>query len=114
MHFLNYSSLLKQGAGISPIAGELQSLVFACQTCEDWLAHCPEILLYSECRGMLDMLGKASNPRHQKQRFNFKTQHIMGELEVQVVNSLAYHPASNGCAERGIKAVKVQLKKHQK
>ena len=102
------SSLLKQGAGISPIAGVLQSLVFASQTCEDWLAHCSEILLYSDCSGMLDMLGKniadISNPGHQKQvekiqRFSLKTQRIMGELGVHIVNSLAFHPASNECAK---------------
>ena len=29
-----------------------------------------------------------------------------------MVHSSAYHPASNRCAERGIKTVKEQLKKH--
>ena len=37
----------------------------------------------------------------------------MGDLGVQINHSSAYHPASNGFAERGIKTVKDQLKKHE-
>ena len=34
----------------------------------------------------------------------------MGKLGVQITHSSAYPPASNGCAESGIKTVKKQLK----
>lgn len=36
----------------------------------------------------------------------------MGLLGVKVTHSSAYKPASNGCAEYGIKTCKEQLKKH--
>ena len=36
----------------------------------------------------------------------------MCDLGMQIINSSARHPASNGCTKRGIKTVKEQLKKH--
>ena len=49
----------------------------------------------------------------QAQLFAKNLQAKMGDMGVQINHSSAYHPASNGFAERGIKTVKDQLKKHE-
>ena len=66
----NSSMLSEQQAGYSPIDGEAIALDFACQACHYWLYYCPEIILYSDCSGLLDMIKKPladiTNKRHQK------------------------------------------------
>ena len=66
----NSSLLSESQIGYSPIDAELISLDFASRACHYWLWCCPQIELYSDCSGMLDMLEKPiadiENRRHKK------------------------------------------------
>ena len=83
----NSSMLSENQVGYSPIDAEMISLDFAARACHYWLWCCPEIELYSDCSGMLDMIVKPiadiENRRHQKilsrlMNYNFKGTHIPG------------------------------------
>ena len=70
------SSLLGEAqVGYSPIDAELLGLDFAARACHYWLWYCPQIELYSDCSGMLNMLNKLmadiQNRRHQKKLTRF-------------------------------------------
>ena len=75
--------------GISQVDGELMSLVFACRATSYWTSHCPNLQLYSDCSGLLQMLDKSicdiKNPKHMKmlseiQTFQFESmKHIPGK-----------------------------------
>ena len=66
----NSSMLSEQQTGYSPIDSEAIALDFACQACHYWIYYCPEVILYSDCSGLLDMIEKPladiTNKRHQK------------------------------------------------
>ena len=51
----NSRLLSEQQAGYSPIDSEAIALDFACQACHYWIYYCPEVILYSDCNGLLDM-----------------------------------------------------------
>ena len=83
----NSSLLGESQVGYSPIDAELIGLDFAARCCHYWLWYCPQIELYSDCSGLLDMLKKPiadiQNRRHQKilirlQNYNFEGTHIAG------------------------------------
>ena len=83
----NSSFLGESQVGYSPIAAELIGLDFAARCCHYWLWYCPQIELYSDCSGLLDMMKKPiadiQNRRHQKilirlQNYNFEGTHIAG------------------------------------
>ena len=83
----NSSLLGENQVGYSPIDAELLGLDFASRACHYWLWCCPQIELYSDCSGMLDMLNKPiadiQNRRHQRiltrlMNYNFKGHHIPG------------------------------------
>jgi hypothetical protein len=93
----NSSMLPEQQTGYSPIDGEAIALDFACQACHYWIYYCPEIILYSECSGLLDMIEKPladiTNKRHQKiltriQNYNLKGVYIPG-LENRICDCLS-------------------------
>ena len=86
---VNANSSLLSGSqiGYSPIDCELTSLDFAVRGTHYWIWGCPEIKLYSDCSGLLDMMNKPladiTNRRHQKildrlQNYNFIGEHIPG------------------------------------
>ena len=52
----NSSLLSESQIGYSPIDAELISIDFASRACHYWLWCCPQIELYSDRSGMLDML----------------------------------------------------------
>ena len=54
----NSSLLSESQIGYSPIDAEMISLDFASRACHYWLWCCPQIELYSDCSGLLDMLSK--------------------------------------------------------
>ena len=64
------STMFPAGRGISPVDGELMALLFACRATSYWTRHCPNLHLYSDCSGLLQMLEKSicevRNPRHMK------------------------------------------------
>ena len=66
----NSSMLGEHQIGYSPIDAELLGLDFAMKSCHYWLFYCPEVKLYSNCTGLLDMLNKPLdsilNRRHQQ------------------------------------------------
>ena len=83
----NSSLLSESQIGYSPIDAEMISLDFASRACHYWLWCCPQIELYSDCSGLLDMLSKPiadiENRRHQKiltrlMNYNFNCTHIAG------------------------------------
>ena len=83
----NSSLLGENQLGYSPIDAEMIGLDFAARACHYWLWACPEIELYSDCSGMLDMMNKPiadiTNRRHQKvlariMQYNFNCNHIAG------------------------------------
>ena len=93
----NSSMLSEQQAGYSPIDSEAIALDFACQACHYWIYYCEEVVLYSDCSGLLDMIEKPicdiTNKRHQKiltriQNYNFKSVHIPG-LENRICDCLS-------------------------
>ena len=69
--------------------GELMALLFACRVTSYWTWHCPNLHLYSDCSGLLQMMEKnvceVRNPRHMRmlseiQGFQFaEVQHIAGK-----------------------------------
>ena len=83
------STMFPVNRGISPVDGELMSLVFACRATSYWTSHCPNLQLYSDCSGLLQMLDKnisdIKNPKHMKmlseiQTFQFQSmKHIPGK-----------------------------------
>ena len=54
----NSSLLGENQIGYSPIDAEMIGLDFTTRACHYWLWACPEIELYSDCSGMLDMMSK--------------------------------------------------------
>ena len=89
--------LSEQQTGYSPIDSEAIALDFACQACHYWIYYCQEIILYSDCSGLLDMIEKPladiTNKRHQKiltriQNYNLKGVHIPG-LENKICDCLS-------------------------
>ena len=53
------ASLLPTTKGeFSPIESEMISLDRAVTSCDHWLRHAPEIVLISDCSGLLDLLNK--------------------------------------------------------
>ena len=52
------STMFPAGRGISPVDGELMALLFACRATSYWTRHCPNLHLYSDCSGLLQMLEK--------------------------------------------------------
>ena len=83
------STMFPSNRGFSPIDGELMALVFACRATAYWTSHCPNLHLYSDCSGLLQMLEKnisdIKNPKHMRmlcelQTFQFQTmRHIPGK-----------------------------------
>ena len=83
------STMFPVNRGFSPVDGELMSLVFACRATAYWTSHCPNLHLYSDCSGLLQMLDKnisdIKNPQHMKmlcelQTFQFQSmRHIPGK-----------------------------------
>merc|ERR1711888_200140 len=83
------STMFPRNRGFSPIDGELMDLVFACRSTGYWTSHCPDLHLFSDCSGLLQMLKKhivdVKNPLHRKllceiPSFNFKTvRHVPGK-----------------------------------
>ena len=83
------STMFPAGRGISPVDGEIMALLFACRATSYWTLHCPNLHLYSDCSGLLQMMMKniceVKNPRHMRmlseiQGFQFaKVQHIPGK-----------------------------------
>ena len=72
----------------SSIEAEGISLDFAISACNYWISYCPQVKLYSDCSGLLDMLGKPlcdiENKRLQKiliraQNYNFVPHHVPAE-----------------------------------
>ena len=93
----NSSLLGENQVGYSPIDAEMISLDFASRACHYWLWCCPEIELYSDCSGMLDMLQKPiadiENRRHQKiltrlMNYNFSGNHIAG-VDQKIADALS-------------------------
>ena len=71
----------------SPVDVELLRVVFAAKACNYYLAGCPEIELYSDCKSLKGLLDKSIpdilNPRQQRmveklQYYNFDVTHISG------------------------------------
>ena len=83
------STMFPAGRGISPVDGELMALLFACRATFYWTRHFPNLHLYSDCSGLLQMLNKSicevRNPRHMEmlseiQGFHFaEIQHVSGK-----------------------------------
>ena len=83
------STMFPKNRGFSPIDGELMALVFACRATGYWTSHCPDLHLFSDCSGLLQMMGKnisdIKNPQHRKmlceiQAFQFQTvRHVPGK-----------------------------------
>ena len=54
------STMFPKNRVFSPIDGELMALVFACRATGYWTSHCPDLHLFSDCRGLLQMMGRIS------------------------------------------------------
>ena len=53
------STMFPSGRGISPVDGELMALVFTYRATSYWTSHRPNLQLYSDCSGLLQMLDKS-------------------------------------------------------
>ena len=62
------SSLLPPHIGFSPVDGEVAALQFATKCCYYYLLPAPKLRLYSDCKGLVQMLEKdlikITNPKH--------------------------------------------------
>ena len=72
----------------SPIEAEAVALDFSISACNYWISYCPQVELYSDCSGLLDLLHKPlcdiENRRLQKiliraQIYNFVPHHVPAE-----------------------------------
>ena len=71
----------------APIEAEGIALDFAMSVCNYWISYCPQVELYSDCSGLLELHGKhlcgIENKRFQRiltraQSFNFVPHHVPG------------------------------------
>ena len=88
VNIISAGSTLFKTTDLSPIDAELTGLVFAATASDYWLSYCSGIQLYTDCNGLIAMLGKSiadvQNTKHRKllekvQRYDFQGIHIKGE-----------------------------------
>ena len=81
----------------SPVKAEGIALDFAISCCSYWISYCPQVELYSDCSGLLDLLSKLlwdiENKTLQRilprtQNFNFNSIHVVGVTN-QIANCLS-------------------------